>query len=375
MLCLGSVYAWSIIGSELIETYSISALQSQLIFGSIIALFPTTMIFVGQLWKRLKYSYLGYISGILFLLGYYISSLSNGNFILLFLGIGVLTGIATGFGYWVAITAPIQWFPAKKGLITGIAAGGFGLGAIFMSEICEIMLNRGFEILELLQLLGIIYGLILIVSSHFLYQNKDFKGNKKGYIKLVSFIKEKKFKKLFIGIFLGTFAGLLIIGGLKTIGGEFGIREHILILGVVFFASTNFLGRLIWGFLSDYIGASLSIFIALLLQSISILLLNVVFLNEISFIALAMFIGFGFGGNFVLFVKETAHSYGIRDLGTVYPYVFMGYALAGIIGPISGGALFDYSGSYFYAILIASLLSFMGSLIFLIQYFNQKKIK
>ena len=67
MLCIGSVYAWSIIASELIEKYSFSAIKSQIIFGTVIAIFPVTMIFAGQLGTKIKHRYLGYISGLLFL--------------------------------------------------------------------------------------------------------------------------------------------------------------------------------------------------------------------------------------------------------------------------------------------------------------------
>ena len=54
MLCIGSVYAWSIIASELIEEYGFSASQSQIIFGTLIAIFPVTMILVGQLGEKNK---------------------------------------------------------------------------------------------------------------------------------------------------------------------------------------------------------------------------------------------------------------------------------------------------------------------------------
>lgn len=52
MICLGGVYAWSLIASELMSVYNFTATQSQLIFGTIIAIFPTTMIFVGQLARK-----------------------------------------------------------------------------------------------------------------------------------------------------------------------------------------------------------------------------------------------------------------------------------------------------------------------------------
>ena len=373
MLCIGSVYAWSIIASELIEEFSFLASQTQLVFGTLIAIFPVTMIFVGQLGAKLKHRYFGYISGILFLSGYLLASYSQGNFILVFIGIGILAGIATGSGYWVALTSPVQWFPEKKGLITGIAAAGFGLGAVFMSELSEIFLNKGYNILQLLKIVGVSYGLIIFTLSNFISQIQTTTKDHEKPVKASYFIHSKIFRKLFFGIFLGTFAGLLIIGSLKIIGGQYDITDHILVLGVVLFAIANFLGRLIWGFFSDHFGASLCLFLALLFQSVSIISLNIFTLSDISYLILAFLIGFGFGGNFVLFAKETAQVFGVKNLGIIYPYVFIGYAIAGIAGPISGGVLYDYSGSFFYAIVLASFISLMGSLLFLNQYFTFRK--
>ncbi len=373
MLCIGGVYAWSIIAAELIEKYKFSASQSQLIFGTVIAIFPVTMIFVGQLGKKIKHRYFGYISGLLFLLGYLIASYSQGNFIIILIGIGVITGIATGFGYWVSLTSPVQWFPEKKGLITGIAAAGFGLGAVFMSEISEIILNKGYNILQLLKIVGITYGLIIITLSNFIYQIQNKTNDRIEPVNASYFIRSKIFRKLFSGIFLGTFAGLLIIGSLRIIGGQYDISNNILVLSVAIFAIANFLGRLIWGFFSDHLGASLSIFLALLFQSISIISLNIFTLSDVSYSFLAFLIGFGFGGNFVLFAKETAQEFGVKNLGIIYPYVLIGYAIAGIAGPISGGFLYDFSGSFSYAIFLAGFMSLMGSLLFLNQFIRSRK--
>jgi MFS transporter, OFA family, oxalate/formate antiporter len=40
-------------------------------------------------------------------------------------------------------------------------------------------------------------------------------------MKVLWFISTGIFKKLFLGIFLGTFAGLLITGSLRIIGGQY----------------------------------------------------------------------------------------------------------------------------------------------------------
>lgn len=373
MLFLGSVYAWSVVASELIKNYGFSASKSQIIFGTIILIFPITMIFVGKLGKKISFRYLGYISGFLFFIGYFIASLSQGSFISIFIGIGIIGGISTGFGYWISITSPVQWFPNKKGLITGISAAGFGLGAVIMAEIAELILNRGHNILFLIKFLGIVYGIIIVLFSNFIYPiPKKTELNDKN-ISAHELVKSNLFKKLFIGIFLGTFAGLLIIGSLKIIGGQLNISENILILGVGTFALANFIGRLIWGYISDHWGASLSIFLALLLQSISIFLLNILIFSDYLYLIITMLIGIGFGGNFVLFAKATAQIFGLNNLGTIYPYVFIGYAIAGITGPLSGGILYDLFDTYFYAIILAGIMSLFGSSIFLNQFLSERK--
>lgn len=373
MLCLGGVYAWSIIASELIEIHKFSATQAQIIFGTIIAIFPTTMVFTGKLAKRIKSRYLGYISGVLFFLGYLLGGYSYGNFYMVLLGIGVLAGIGTGFGYWVSLTVPVQWFPERKGLITGIAAAGFGLGAVVLSNISETILMSGKDVLQLLIIIGVSYGLIVFLFSNLIFQKSTTTVTKA--IKLSDFIFSGTFRRLVLGIFLGTFAGLLIIGSLKIIGEQSSVSNHVLILGVSFFAVANFLGRLSWGFLSDRFEAGLCIFLALAIQSAAILALNLVPLNNISYLILSVLIGFGFGSNFVLFAKESAHVFGVSNLGIVYPYVFLGYAVAGISGPLSGGIMFDFFENYTHAIFLASLMSLSGSLLFLFHYIKIRKAK
>ena len=273
----------------------------------------------------------------------------------------------------MCLTSPVKWFPEKKGLITGIAAAGFGLGAVFMSEIVEILLENGSDILKILRTMSISYGLLIFIFSALIFQKKEPEQTQAAPVNKTEVFRSAIFGKLFAGIFMGTFAGLLIIGSLRIIGGQFDIAVRILVHGIAVFAVANFLGRLTWGILSDHIGASLSIFLALLFQSIAILALNLVELTAVSYLIISFLIGFGFGGNFVLFAKETAQVFGVRNLGIIYPYVFLGYAIAGILGPMSGGYLYDASGSYSSAIYLASLISLIGGLIFLLQYFSEKK--
>jgi len=54
------------------------------------------------------------------------------------------------------------------------------------------------------------------------------------------------------------------------------------------------------------------------------------------------------------------------------PYIFQGYGLAGILGPIIGGLIFDLSGKYSYGAYIAAILGITGAFILLFSVNSNK---
>mgnify|MGYP006281362851 FL=1 len=89
MLCLGSIYSWSIFVPELINDYGLKASQTQLVFGTVIGVFTITMIFAAKLMKKFGPRLVATLSGLLFGLGYLIAFFSNGSFFTLWVGIGL----------------------------------------------------------------------------------------------------------------------------------------------------------------------------------------------------------------------------------------------------------------------------------------------
>ncbi|MCK0111809.1 MFS transporter [Ornithinimicrobium sp. F0845] len=59
---------------------------------------------------------------------------------MLILGYGVLGGFGLGLAYMVPIAMLQKWYPDKRGLITGIAVGGFGFGAVITSPLAQQMI-------------------------------------------------------------------------------------------------------------------------------------------------------------------------------------------------------------------------------------------
>lgn len=292
-----------------------------------------------------------------------LAGFSKGHFLLILLGIGVLAGIGTGFGYLTSITTPVRLFPARRGLLTGIAAGGFGLAAVITSLVVNQLIIRDWDVLAIFLILGIVYGLSILLLG-LLFQTPPENANPPAKIRLKVLIREREFLRLAAGIFLGTFAGLLMIGNLKPIGVMLGIDDQTLVLGVAVLAISNFAGRMVWGWLSDSKGAHQTIVIALMIQAISIACFMLPAMNALSFLLCVAGMGFGFGANFVLFARETSQQYGVDRLGNIYPFVLLGYAIAGIFGPVTGGLIFDLTNSYLLALAIAAIMSALGAMLY-----------
>ena len=377
MLCLGNIYAWSIFAYELKNKYFFSDFQTQLIFGLIIIFFPISMLFV-NFFKNQHPKFLCRCSAISLFSGYLIAGLSKGNFFIILFSLGILASFGIGLGYITCLKTPVQCFPQNKGLVSGVVTAGFGLSSVILPYLFYLLKSLGIEVLEILIILGCSYGVIVYllasgmievknISNHEINQNLRKKISSM-FLDIKPLLHNKIFKMSFVGQFLGTFAGLLVIGNMKSIGSLLIENKSVILFGISLFSFCNFLGRITWGLISDYKNNYLTIFCALFLQAIAIFLLFFLRLNNFSFLILSGVTGFCFGANFVLFAKETATQFGVERLSSVYPYIFISYGIAGVFGPVSGGILFDIFKTYSQGLVLASMSSLVGSSIFFIYY-------
>jgi len=64
------------------------------------------------------------------------------SFPALFLGYGVLTGLALGASYVPPLAAAVRWFPDRTGLASGLTSMGFGGGALVASPLKAFLLSK-----------------------------------------------------------------------------------------------------------------------------------------------------------------------------------------------------------------------------------------
>lgn len=364
LLCLGSLYAWSSLTPQLTKNYGFSAVQTQSIFGVLIGVFTISMVFAGRNLERRGPRPFLYLCALFLFGGFGLASFSRGNFAVLFCGISILVGTATGLGYVTALTVCMKWFPVHKGFITGIAMAAFGLGAILLANIASYQFSHGADVSSFFLKEGILFSLVAVVAA--LIVRFPASGDvKHGTPSLMpnAPLKDPFLWALAAAMFSGTFGGLVVIGNLTAFLLEKGMPLSAATMAVSAFSLGNAAGRVFWGTVVDRFGKS-TIYVSLLF--LSVLIHFLIYRPSASTFAMiletvvAFGVGFGFGASFVVHAALTASRYGVNRVAEIYPLIFLAYGVAGISGPPLGGLLRDLTSTYTASIGVAVAVVLMG---------------
>ncbi len=375
-LTLGVLYSWSIISAALMDNYGWSATQTQIPYMLASAVFALTMVPGGKLQDRLGPKPVLLISSVLAGLGFILSGL-NLTVAGLALFFGVVFGLAMGFGYASPTPAAVKWFhPEHRGLISGIVVSGFGLAPVYIAPLTSSLIGV-MGLPATLITLGIIFFLVVFSLSFAIsnpppgFQRIELKKRPakvhqitaKDY-KVGEMVKTVQFYLLWTMFFFGTFAGLLIIGQMSKIGLEQASISNGFLL-VVVYAIFNFIGRVTWGTVSDYLGRTVTLLTMFLIQAI-VYFSFAALTNPVALLIGKSLVGFTFGGMLAIFPVITADFYGMKNLGVNYGVMITAWGVGGILGPLLGGIARDITGGYEISYLVSAVLSVAGAAISLL---------
>ncbi len=353
-LALGGVYAWSAFVPSLRADHDLTGWQAGLIFGTTIAVFTVTLLLAGRKLDRIGPRRMATLAGLVYGGGYLFAGYSSGAWPWLWLGIGVLGGVGIGMGYVCPLTTCVRWYPDRKGLVTGIAVAGFGGGAILLAEAVEVLITLGWTPLRIFRLWGWVLA-ILIVACASVLRFPEGPPPDGPTVRGSALWRDLRFVRLVTGMFGGTFGGLLVIGHLKPMALVAGLSSQTGALAVSAFALGNACGRIGWGMLHDRFGYRI---IPLSMGFLSFSLFGLLDTGAAwRFMGASMVAGFAFGACFVVFAAEVAATYGVSQVGRIYPKIFLAYGLAGVAGPLLGGGLYDSTGGYLLPIVAAVTVS------------------
>ncbi len=163
---------------------------------------------------------------------------------------------------------------------------------------------------------------------------------------------------LMVQVILGTVYGFSVI--VKPLELEFGWERATTQWAFSVALATFAVAMIPAGRLQDRIGPRKVAMIGGVLLGLSFLLRALLVTADLPW-ALYLTHGLNFGGNFALFPSATSDYFGTRHFGINYGWIFTAYGVAGILGPVVGGVMFDATGQYILAFLFAGILCFLAA--------------
>ncbi len=385
-LTLGVLYSWSIISKDLVLVLGWSNSAASLPYTVAIIVFAIALLIAGRLQDKMGPKRFVIAGVILVGLGLISSSFSTSPAMMM-ISYGVLVGTGIGFGYSCVTPAVMKWWHQdKKGLVTGIVVGGFGIASVYVAPVTTMLLqNYGLELtFRLLGLFVLFAGLplsMLITNPPEGYIPAAPLQKKNVARKQVIVARDYEWKEmlrtpqfylLWVMFALASSAGLMIIGSISIIAKQQAAFEAGFLL-VVLLAIFNAAGRILGGMLSDKIGRIKTLQLMIILQGLN--MLAFAFYTSPFTIAIGTAAaGVAYGSLLSLFPSITSDYYGMKNFGLNYGILYTAWGISGAIGPVIASAVADATGTFVMAYMIsAGLLALTLGLNIVLKPLNSKE--
>ncbi|HEX7158314.1 MAG TPA: OFA family MFS transporter [Edaphobacter sp.] len=357
-MALGAVYAWSVFRIPLANRFHWTISQVTLTFT--IAIFVLGFAsFFGGLWlKKVGPRVVAMTGGVLYGLGVFLASFSSNGLWWLYMTYGFIGGLGLGLGYIVPVAVMLNWFPDKRGLMTGVAVGGFGAGALVTAPIATHLIQT-VGVLRTFAYLGVVYLVVTVAAGYFM-QNppegwappgwspkpKDASQRAATNFTLGGALKTWQWWALWMLLFLNTSAGISVISQESPMFQELAGVTAIVAGGMVGGVSIgNGVGRVFWAWVSDGITRKLTFAVMFLLQAGLFWLISG--LHSVTAIAVVAFlILMCYGGGFGTMPAFAADYFGTLNAGSIYGLMLTAWGFASAFGPLLIAHMRETSGAY-----------------------------
>ncbi len=283
-------------------------------------------------------------------------------------GLGV--GLGIGCSYVPVLGAVQQWFVRRRGLASGIAVSGIGVGTLVMPPVASLLIAAvGWR--ETYLVLGI-FAAVAGAGMSLMIENdpRDRGSNPDGDptpagvqaaepadISVYEAIRSRRFVGLYAACLIGSFGVFVPFVHLVPYALDHGAPQSaaVLLLGAIGVGSTA--GRFFLGGLADRMGRPFSLMAMVAGMALAFL----VWAFSTTFWPLAVFafmFGVFYGGWVALLPAVVADYFGGRNVGGMIGILSTGIAVGTLIGPSAAGFAFDVSHSYTLPIL-ASVCSYI----------------
>ena len=294
-------------------------------------------------------------------LGYVLSAQATSVWAL-YLSYGACCGFGTGIVYIGIIGLMVRWFPDRRGFAVGLAAAGYGFGAILTTFPIDAMLKTSGHRPTLI-VFGLILGGIGVCAALGLRAPRSdeirqraaampLRASAKDYAPS-QMLKTPIFWLMFAMMTMMSTGGLMVVSQFGPVMRDFGIAD-VAISGMAAlpFALTlqriaNGLTRPFFGWVSDRIGRENTMFIAFAMEALAVWLMLMTRGNPALFAIMSGVVFFGWGEIFSLFPSTLTDTFGTRHATTNFGFLYIAQGIGSVLGGPAAALMHDAGGSWF----------------------------
>jgi MFS family permease len=283
----------------------------------------------------------------------------------IYLAYGLGVGLGVGASYVPVLGAVQRWFVRRRGLASGLAVSGIGVGTLVMPPLASLLIETlGWRHAYLaLGALAVVVGvgMALLIENdprdRGLGPDGDPPQPKAASAQAEGFtvrdaVRSRRFAGLYVTCLISSFGLFVPFVHLVPYALDHGVpnAHAVLLLGAIGVGSTA--GRFFLGGLADRMGRAQT----MLLMSTGMALSLLVWAASSGFWGLAVFAFFygAFYGGFVALLPALVMDYfGGRNIGAIIGVLYTSVAFGTLIGPAAAGFAFDVSRSYLLPILFS----------------------
>ena len=369
LLCLGSLYSWSVFRTPLEGEFNIGATQSLLPYTFALVFYAALMPIAGFYIPRVGTQGMTAIGGIFVGIGYILSSFAT-NITMMTLTYGVIAGTGVGIAYGAPMAVVAKWFPDQKGLAVGLTIIGFGLSPLVTAPLANSLIDI-YSVKPTLRILGIAFTAIILLISITLKMPPQGWHPQKIAIQTQATttlnypanpLKSRSFYGLWICYAIGTLIGLSAIGISSSVGEEIiKINPKLAASSVSLFALFNGISRPLFGWLSDRFKPHyVAIASYTLILIACILMLNAQEGQVTTYLVSFCLFWFCLGGWLAIAPTTTLRFFNPEHYAQNYGLIFTAYGVGALLGTLATGQIRDWLGSYTYAFYPMGLLAIIG---------------
>jgi len=291
-----------------------------------------------------------------------------------YLAYGLGVGLGIGCAYVPVIGTVQRWFDRHRGVASGLAVAGIGVGTLVMPPAASMLIEH-IDWRSAYLIIGVAAAVLgVAVSSLIVSDPRELGLHPDGIshpheraitapgMSLSEAVSSAAFKRMYLACFLGSLGAFVPFVHLVPFAQDIGIEAGTAAALVATIGGGSTAGRFFLGSVADRIGRLPFLRITYLGMMLAMLL----WAGATSLpwlVTFAAVFGVFYGGWVAVLPSVVMDYFGRRDVSAIIGVLYTSVAVGTLIGPASAGFLFDMTSSYSWPILAAVAANLIAALV------------